>query len=203
MEVQASDQILLVVPIDKPRIEGKLVVANRANLKSRLKKRLICAESSTYAGLTNEQRDTKFETMIRERHIVQRDGEWFTEFYGTVLSFPNRDEYKTWSDADVDLHMRQNGSFTVVFGGYEELGRSIRQIELRLDELVCVEVWKQRDADQGFNAFIKFDRTIIDDTKMGNQLVELLSLLEGDVASCVEVMYKFYRSKNDALVRKL
>ena len=203
MELQANDEVVIVVPIDKPRIEGGVVRGNRSNIKSRLKKRLINAELSRYAGLSNEQKDTLFDNTIRERHVVQRDGEWFTEFYGTITKFPNREEYKTWSEADVDLHMSQNGSFSILFFGYEDLGRTVREFEVRLDELASVEVWKRRDAEEGFNAFIQFDAGVIDSEKMGKQLVEMLSLVEGDVASSLEVLYKFYRRKSDGLVRRL
>ena len=122
---------------------------------------------------------------------MQRDGEWFTEFYGTVIKFPNREEYKTWSEANVDLHMSQNGSFSVQFFGYEDLGRIVREFELRLDKLASVEVWNQRDAEENFNTFIQFNAGIIDSEKIGKKLVEMLSLVEGDVASSLEVLYKF------------
>jgi hypothetical protein len=64
---------------------------------------------------------------------------------------------------------------------------------LRLDKLASVEVWKKRDAEEGFNAFIQFDAGVIDSEKMGKKLVEMLNLVEGDVASSLEVLYKLFR----------
>ena len=77
----------------------------------------------------------------------------------------NREEYKTWSQADVNLHMNQNGSFTVIFFGYEKLGRTAREFELRLDKLASVEVWSKWDAEEGFNPFIQFNENVINRTQ--------------------------------------
>ena len=75
MELQANDQVIIVVPIDNPRAEGEEVHVNRANLKARLKNRLMNAEFNKCSGLTNEERDKIFDNTIRQQHVVQRNGE--------------------------------------------------------------------------------------------------------------------------------
>ena len=87
MELQVTDEVVGVVPIENPQIEGGVVCENRENLKSRLKKRLINAKSSRYTGLSNEEKDKLFDNTICERHVVQGDRKWFTEFHGTVPNF--------------------------------------------------------------------------------------------------------------------
>ena len=111
-----------------------------------------------YFGFTHNKRDKLFDNIIRQRHVIQRNGEWFTKFVGTVINFPNRDDYNTWFKADVDLHMKQNGLFSVRFLRYEDMGRSVREFEIRLDEISSVEVWQERYPEVGFNPFIQFDK---------------------------------------------
>ena len=75
MELLAGDEIIIVIPIDNPRTEGREVLSHRSNLKSRLKKRLMNAELASFQGLTGTQKDKLFDSKIRERHSIERNGQ--------------------------------------------------------------------------------------------------------------------------------
>lgn len=157
---------------------------------------------SEFTGLHGIAKDNKFEELMHQNHTVMREGKCYSEFSTRVKSFPHRDHYPTMSKQTVDLLVNQGGSIHLDLDGYS-LQKSF---ELRLDEIVGVELWMERTDSNVFNDDITFSRKVRSVDALTSPLAEQLSMVEGDSATTFEVMFKYYKAKSHVLqgqVKKL
>ena len=94
--------------------------------------------------------------------------------------------------------MKNGGGIALSLTGYE--GGLGRDFELRLDEFPVIELWKKRQSEDSFNPGIKYTHDGSDDT-LGKELVQYLSLVDGDVGSTYESLYKYYKELADSRLR--
>ena len=86
-------------------------------------------------------------------------------------SFPHREDYVNWSPNDINRIISQGGALSIVFHGYEDLGRMRRDFELRLDKLTSVEVWKRHGTVDLSNTHIQFPASVSDIDALGGKLI--------------------------------
>ena len=172
-----------------------MVKLKRTNLKDRIKQTIIKSCKHEFHGIFGKDKDVKFDELIKLKHTITREGHLFCEFHATIKCFAQREEYETWSDSVVDFQVKNGGGIALSITGYE--GGLGRDFELRLDEFPVIELWKKRQSEDSFNPSIKFTQDGSDDT-LGKELVQYLSLVDGDVGSTYESLYKYYKELADS-----
>ena len=76
--LQKNDEIALVVPVDRKE-EGKSVESKRKIIKESIMSH-VSKNLSTINGLNTDERAKHFNDIVREGHIVKRDGRSYCEF---------------------------------------------------------------------------------------------------------------------------
>jgi len=98
----------------------------------------------------------------------------------------------------VDFQVENGGGIALPLSGYD--GGLGRDFELRLDEFPVTELWEKRRAKDSFNPRIKFSQDGSNDT-LGKELVQYLSLVDRDVGSTYESLFKCYKDLADSRLR--
>ena len=141
---------------------------------------------------TNASQRKKAIELIRQPHVLIREGKTYFEFPAKVSSYAHRGYYgrNAYNKSDLKRHFNHGEGIYFKLDGYDSSIGLLIMFRL----MPFIEIYKLRAMDDTHSECISFNRDVCDEASLVPPLLNYLQRYKGDTLSCYETLYKYYRA---------